>query len=333
MKFTLRLFISLFILFVWSCDSNRLDVDISDMDIELEIKRFEVDLFAPTDDINGHIKSLKSDYGELYNNYTQLIPTLGHPNDPAHAMYLNQLRNDPDLQQINRDVIATYPDLESLTAELETAFKYLKYHLPGIEVPRVYTMNSALNASPLVNDAQMAIALDLFLGRDYGYYEAVRYPKYLSKRMSPEYIVYNSMRGWVTAEFEKSKDDKSFVNDLIHEGKLLYLMDAMFPNGHDSLKIEYSGAELAWCKQFEINVWGLFLDKELLYSTDKSETDPFLTEGPFTPGLAKESPARVGTWIGWRIVRSYMKNNDVSIEAMMEAKPQDILNQSGYRPK
>ena len=48
----------------------------------------------------------------------------------------------------------------------------------------------------------------------------------------------------------------------------------------------------------------------------------------------KESPGRLGLWVGWRIVDSYMTNNkDVTlIELMGEGDAQKILEESFYKP-
>jgi len=46
------------------------------------------------------------------------------------------------------------------------------------------------------------------------------------------------------------------------------------------------------------------------------------------------SPGQVGAWIGWQIVRSYMKNNnDISINELLNKKAKEIFEQSKYKPK
>ena len=85
----------------------------------------------------------------------------------------------------------------------------------------------------------------------------------------------------------------------------------------------------------ESNVWAFFIDKELLYSTDPSETIKYLGEAPFTTGFSKESPGRTGWWMGWQIVRSYMNNypETTVLELMKLDNNQDILTKSKYKPR
>jgi uncharacterized protein YjaZ len=60
----------------------------------------------------------------------------------------------------------------------------------------------------------------------------------------------------------------------------------------------------------------------------------YLNDGPFTAEISQESPGRLGLWVGWRIVDSYMTHNkDVTlIELMGESDAQKILEQSYYKP-
>jgi uncharacterized protein YjaZ len=61
----------------------------------------------------------------------------------------------------------------------------------------------------------------------------------------------------------------------------------------------------------------------------------FLADGPCTMEFSKDSPPRLGEWIGFQIIRSYMKKNpDVTLEMMMqETDAQKILTLSGYKPE
>ena len=63
----------------------------------------------------------------------------------------------------------------------------------------------------------------------------------------------------------------------------------------------------------------------------------YLTEAPFTPGIGEknESAPKLGIYIGWQIVKKYMKKNeDVSLQDLMKnANYQEILTRSKYKPK
>jgi uncharacterized protein YjaZ len=41
----------------------------------------------------------------------------------------------------------------------------------------------------------------------------------------------------------------------------------------------------------------------------------------------------VGAYIGWQIVNSYMKNNEVSLQQLLQTNAQEIFEKSKYKPK
>ena len=49
--------------------------------------------------------------------------------------------------------------------------------------------------------------------------------------------------------------------------------------------------------------------------------------------IDKEAPDRIGQFIGWRIVSSYMENNSVSLQQMLLTDAETIFNTSKYKPK
>jgi uncharacterized protein YjaZ len=61
----------------------------------------------------------------------------------------------------------------------------------------------------------------------------------------------------------------------------------------------------------------------------------FVEPAPFTSAFTTDSPGRAGAWIGWQIVKKYMKKNSgISLQALMsENDYQKILNGSGYSPE
>jgi uncharacterized protein YjaZ len=49
--------------------------------------------------------------------------------------------------------------------------------------------------------------------------------------------------------------------------------------------------------------------------------------------IDRESPGRIGQWLGWQIVKSYMENNDVTLDQLLKTEPTVIFNKSKYKPK
>ena len=78
------------------------------------------------------------------------------------------------------------------------------------------------------------------------------------------------------------------------------------------------------------------MEEQLLYSTDIRLPSRFINSAPFSKfylEIDNETPGRVGTWVGWQIVRSFMKNNDVNLQQLLQMDPIEIFQNSKYKPK
>jgi uncharacterized protein YjaZ len=83
-------------------------------------------------------------------------------------------------------------------------------------------------------------------------------------------------------------------------------------------------------------MWRYFIEKELLYSDDQKLIPRFINMAPFSKfylEIDNDTPGRVGAWIGWQIVRSYMENNKVSLQQLLNSNAKEIFEKSKYKPK
>ncbi len=95
--------------------------------------------------------------------------------------------------------------------------------------------------------------------------------------------------------------------------------------------------DFTWAKENEIYIWKYFIEKELLYNTDSKLIRRFLDPSPFSKfylEIDNQSPGKIGRWIGWQIVKSFMKKNpEVKIEDLILKSRQELFIKSGYKPK
>ena len=62
----------------------------------------------------------------------------------------------------------------------------------------------------------------------------------------------------------------------------------------------------------------------------------FINPAPFSKfylEIDNDSPGMVGRYIGWQIVRSYMENNNSTIQKLLTLNAEELLNKSKYKPK
>ena len=103
----------------------------------------------------------------------------------------------------------------------------------------------------------------------------------------------------------------------------------------DSVKIGYTEQQLVWARENESQIWRYFVERELLYSTDKGLDARFLDPAPFSKFrlmLDNESPGRIGRYMGWQIVRSFMDTHEVSLRELLQTPGEEIFKRSKYKP-
>lgn len=326
--------LSFCLLLVVSCRNERAKPDVSNMQLDIKIKRFERDLFSTDSVANDSllVSKLSGKYGSFWIVYTGNIMRLGDPSAPQFSMALSRFLSDPSMNELYRDCQQKYPTLSQQEKDLSMAFKYYKYYFPDKLVPEVLSFVSGFSIGIAALDSTIGIALDMYLGSDYNKYP---FPEYQKQRMRPENIVPDCMYSWLSTEFEFNAKNDDFLNNMIYEGKMMYLLDLTLPDLEDSLKIAYSRTQLEWCEKNEADIWRYFIDNNLLYSTNKMEFyKKYFSEAPFTSGFPQDSPGKVGVWLGWQIIRSYMKNNSEKsiLDLLNETDGQLILRDSKYKP-
>lgn len=319
-----------------SCNRNRLKVDISDIKNTVKIVRFDQEMFLPArNDTMQQIVELRDKYSDFFDLFTYKVIRIGGMDDEGFAGLFSAFKTDTMILNAKKMVDQEFADFESTAKEIETAFKYFQYHFPEKSLPVIYTCVSGYNQSVFTAENIIGISLDKYLGRDYAYYQSlITAPAYKITNMHKKKIVSDMAYAWAVTEFGENNQATHLLGNMIHQGKMMYLTDAMLPGMHDSLKIGYTARQLEWCKRNEDQMWLTLIDRNLLYSTNRMDILRYINDGPFTNGFPVDSPARTGIWIGWQIVRLYMdKHPEISLPQLMKNNDyQGILNASGYFP-
>jgi hypothetical protein len=311
-------------------------VDVSSVKTEdFRIKRLDQDLFKiDTSSITTETQKLQSKYGSFYPAFFSRIINNGDVRDSGYAFRLKQFIYDRDMRETFDMVNKIYPDTDTLKNELADVFRHLNYYFPEKKIPAIATMISGYNQWIIRVDTTIAIGLEMYLGSNNKFYKMLALPRYKTMFMNKENIVPDVTRELLISEFPYNMEKNDFLSEIIYIGKIMYLADAMLPEVEDSIKIRYSKDQMEYCQRNEFNVWSYFASQKLLYTTDQVEIMKFTSEGPFTSALSKESAPRIGYWIGWQIIRQYMKNNpDITVQELIAEKDaQKILAKSKYKP-
>ena len=313
--------------------------DVSHIKVDIKIQRFEQDLYRGKDkNVSITDSLLAKKYGAFYGDFIHRM--VGNPSLNGQEV-LSILYKDQAYTDLNKEVDSVFPTLKTVEKNLSESFKYIKYYYPKAKIPHFISLLSGFAYQITTADDYTGIGLDMFLGRNSKFYGAIvqSVPMYQSRRFEPQYIVPRVTEVYAREElFPERDEDKTLLAKMIYNGKILYFMDQILHETvDDTVKIGYTGKQMAWCRQFEGNIWGYFLENNYLYESDYQKIQVYLSDGPFTPQLGekKSSAPKLGIWMGWQIVRRYMaENSKVTLQQLMaDTDAQKILSLSKYKPK
>jgi gliding motility-associated lipoprotein GldB len=307
-------------LFFLSCDQkSKVEKAVEEIPVDIKLERFDKVFF----------ETKPEDLAKVKRQYPFFFPP---GNDDA--VWLNKMQ-DPIWKEVYTEVQKKYANFEPVREEFNTLFQHVKYYFPKTKTPKVITVISEMdyNAKAIYADSLVIVALELYLGKDHKFYQ---FPNYLKQNFEEKQIMPDVVSSFAYRNIPISAD-KTLLSQMIFEGKQLYAKDLLLPDYTDADKMGYTSEQIKWCEENENYMWRYFLEKEMLYSADPKLNTRFIAPAPFSKfylELDNDSPGRVGAWIGWQIVRSYMKNNNnVTLPELLKTDAKEIFEKSKYKPK
>jgi hypothetical protein len=323
-------------LFLQGCSNNPLLVDVSNVKInEVKFLRFEQDLFAINKgDFEKNKVAMLNKYGDFF---TGFVAQLIHPegiNDSLFEQKITEFVTDINMNELYNVSKLQYAEMSTYENKLTDAMKYYKYYFPNAAVPRFVTMVSGLNYNVAPADSTIGVSIEMYLGSKNKFYDMAEIPIYLRQKMNSYNLISDLIKGMAMDKFPNNNAQSTLLTEMVYNGKILYFIDAITPQENDTCKIAYTAKEWTWAERHEADVWGFMLKNKLLFTTSNNDIAKYINDAPFTSGMVKESPGRIGCWIGWRIVKKYMQlHPEIKLEQLMnDADAQKILNQSNYKP-
>lgn len=313
----LYLFVFLLIL---SCDNDAaLEKEISKIPVETTIYRFDQE-FA-----SANVETLPG----LKNKYPYLFPE-----DYHDSIWVNRMQ-DTLQQELLSETNKQFSSFDAYATQLNSLFQHVKYYNPSFVVPTVVTVTSDVDYKykVLYNNDIMLLSLDTYLGEDHMFYEGIQ--TYIKQDMNPRYIIPDCALAIAKSEILNPQEN-TFLSVMLWYGKQIYLSKKYAPEYKEYDFLHFTEAEMIWANENEEQIWKYFIENELLYSNNPKVLERFVLPAPFSKfylQLDNESPGQLGLFIGFKIVDAYMKNNDVSLQQLMNTSATEIFKNAAYKPK
>lgn len=315
------LFLFLVGLIVFSCGEGKKVVEgVEKISMDLQVLRFDRELSEAT----------AESFPEIKGKYPYLFPAQ-YPD----SIWIQKLDDTIQIELLD-EVGKAFLDFENEKQDLELLFKHIKYYFPRINGPKVITVTSNVDYQNriILTDSLLLIGLDNYLGSDHKFYQGMQ--KYIAAILDKQFLT-SDVAGAFATKVLNYPTERTFLSKIIYYGKELYLKDKLLPLATDAQKMGYSQEDYDWAEANEEQIWRNFVENELLYSTDKQLELRFLDLAPFSKfGLElidKESPSRVGRYIGWQIVKAYMDKNELTPQQLLAVSAEEIFREANYKPK
>jgi len=315
--FNVGITICLVVLTACNSEKDRREEEISKIDLDVRFTRFD-SIFVEAD---------SGDLGRLKSNFPYLFPG-------DDSIYFAMIR-DTVQEQLYRQVDSVFGNFSREKAEIRDLFRYIRYYFPEQPLPEVLTLLNqvAYRDRVIWTDSILLISPDNYLGADHMFYRS--FPVYIRAELDRDYLMADIARRFAY-RLVPSGSGRALLDRMVFQGKVAYLIGKLLPNAREGIELHYTKDQLNWALANEEAIWSYFVFNEYLYSTDTKRIRDFMDPAPFSKfglELDKESPPRIGWYIGYRIVQAYMEREEATLDKMLNTDARELFEQSYYKPK
>lgn len=255
-----------------------------------------------------------------------------YPADSILADQVFNLISQPAIDSLYLETMTAFPDLVAFQSEMGEALFRANFIFPQVGNPRFVTTVTGLYNDLYISDTLVVVGLDYFIGAE-ATYKPVDIPAYILKRYNEAHLPATIIKFLIGPHIEKGKSE-TMLSEMIDFGKNFYIQSRILPCTPDSILLGYTTENMRVIEENEAIIWANFVENEILYETNHFVKRKFLGERPNVYEINADCPGRIGTWIGWRIVESYVENNSVTLQELAADRDHEkIFQLSRYKPK
>lgn len=308
---------------------KNLNVDCRNLEPQtVEVLEYNKALFAiDTADFEAGIQAIRPQFQAL----------LGDTLESYEMVYLKEFVADTFIMRINELVEESFPDSDAVSDKVKGVYQHFKYYYPEMTMPPTFTYVSGINfdnGPVMISPEAVMISLDFYLSNKDLVYDKVGMPRYVSRRCQPASLTKDLAEAMYYSYVFMDVKAKNVLKEMIDRGKKYYFIEAMDPTLNDSVLLGYSSQQMEWAQDNEGQIWATIVGNNMLYANGFEQYRVLFNDGPFTAAFSDSAPARLGDFVGLQIVRSFMSNNDESLQFLMQMTDyQDILQRSQYKPR
>jgi hypothetical protein len=329
MKFKVFFTILFFLLIIISCKTDPLDIKPSDKNLGIaHINLDSIFVNTPENKLVSSISNLGLNKNEILDYQLSHCLGIGELNDSA-AKRIKSFISDPYISRVETEIKTKFPNLSETQNKIATGFQYLATHFPKGKIPKkIIYMNSFFASNVFCTENEIGIGLERYLGADKQVIKELpshEFYQWIKDGMKVEYLERDVLTAWIMTHYIPENKSNT-AEAIVKWGKIIYLTEAAFPKEEKHIILRYSKKDFEWAEKNEMAFWKYLVDEKLLFSENERDQSNFLHDAPFTIGLPEKGPDRLGQFLGWKIVHSFMeKNPEMTLEKLITIPYNTIL--------
>lgn len=285
-----------------------------------------IDLIDPSLQGTEQIDSLERLWAEFMPMLRNVYP------DSSGCGVLEVYSKSGAVAYFRNDVAERTGDFGKVESVLGGLFANLSRRLPEVMVPsRVATIITPYNQTVMIGDSVMLIGINHYLGADYPAYEA--FPEYLRVNKSMRRLTYDVAEALIQTHYPY-EGNGTLLSRMLYEGAVVAAVMEVVPDASLPVALGWDGSQLEWAESNEPRVWQTMVGNDMLFSRDAVAADRLLNPSPASTLINASAPGRIGRYVGYRIVKSYMRSHDeIGLSDMLSPRFYDgenVLLESGY---
>ena len=320
----------LFFYLLLSCRSESCYVPagVSSLPMPLRVTRLEEVLFEAKS--SEEVGAFLADEPVLRDGFFEAAQ---YPSLSQLATGLFKTFQSPHMAALRQEVVERYGDFSTIQSDFKRAFQHIAHYYPTFQAPHIKTIISGLYKDVYFSDDVFVISLDYFIGSE-ATYPPRGLPAYILARYTPEYVVPTALLYLSNRYNQTDPTDTSLLAAMVASGKTLYFLASVLPCHSEEQIIGYTREEWQEVLGQEQTIWQRFVRNRWFYTQSERWKQKLIGERPSVPEISEKCPGRIGRWLGWRIVQSYMRHNpQQDLAALMgTADARKIFALSHYKP-
>lgn len=316
--------------FLIGCGNDPLDIDASGITVDLGYEDVNT-TFVKADSatlLKEHQRYL-SEITDVYQLELGQFLQIGNVPDSEVYETIHAFVTDPYVARLERRIQERFSDKSAIKTKLEDGFRHFKFHFPTQKTPKnIVFLNTLFQASAASTEQEVGIGLERYLGDSTDVIQELRsreFYDWVLEAMDAQYLERDVLASWIMSNVFDETASGSLAESMIYWGKILYAVEACFPNDPKHIIIRYSEEDYAWAQENEFAFWDYLVREKMLFKLDERTKMNMLGEGPFTPGLPEKGPDRLGQYLGWQMVRAFNNDKEMKLSDLMKVPYNTIL--------